>query len=108
MAEQNDVLSCSIEESTVYKAINTLGFSSLKPQQMMAISAFIERRDVFVVPPTGFGKTLHLLHPSCNELYPSANYFDPGFRRRWQIGHANPWSYYVVREIVSNFNYIIK
>ena len=58
MAEQNDVLSCSIVESTVYKAINTLGFSSLKPQQMMAISAFIEWRDVFVVPLTGFGKTL--------------------------------------------------
>ena len=55
MAEQNDVLSRSIVKSTVYKAINTLGFSS---QQIMAISAFIERRDVFVVPPTGFGKTL--------------------------------------------------
>ena len=37
-----------------------LGFSSLKPPQMMAISAFIDRRDVFVVFPTGFGKTLCL------------------------------------------------
>ena len=40
--------------STVESAINKLGFSSLKPQQMMAISAFIDRGDVFVVLPTGF------------------------------------------------------
>ena len=58
MAERNDVVLCSIVESAVYKAINKLGFSSLKPQQMMAISEFIDWRDVFVVPPTGFRKTL--------------------------------------------------
>ena len=58
MAEQNDVVPRSIVEGAVYKAINKLGFSSLKPQQMMAISAFIDRRDVFVVLPTCFGKTL--------------------------------------------------
>ena len=58
MAEQNDVVSCSFVESAVYKEINKLGFSSLKPQQMMAINAFIDRRDVFVVLPTGFGKTV--------------------------------------------------
>ena len=73
MAEQNEVLSRSIVESTVYKAINKLGFSSLKPQQMMAISAFIEQRDVFVVLPTGFGKTLCFtcLPIVFDELYPS-------------------------------------
>ena len=73
MAEQNEVLSRSIVESTVYKAINKLGFSSLKPQQMMAISAFIERRDVFVVLSTGFGKTLCFtcLPIVFDELYPS-------------------------------------
>ena len=60
MAEQKDVVWLSIVESAVYKAINKLGFSLLKPQQMMAISAFIDRRDVFVVLPTDFGKTLCL------------------------------------------------
>ena len=70
MAEQNDVVSCSFVESAVYKAINKLGFSSLKPQQMMAINAFIDRRDVFVVLPTGFGKTLCFTRLR-NELYPS-------------------------------------
>ena len=40
---------------------------------MMAISAFIERRDVFVVLPTGFGKTLCFtcLPIVFDELYPS-------------------------------------
>ena len=53
------ILSCLyIVEIAVYEAINKLGFSSLKPQQMMAINAFIDRRDVFVVLPTGFGKTV--------------------------------------------------
>ena len=66
MAEQNDVLSRSIVESTVWE--NTV------------------------------------LHLSSNA---STNYFNPGFRRRWQIGHTNPWSYYVVREIITNFNYVI-
>ena len=67
MAEHNDVVSCYIVESAVYKAINKLGFSSLKPQQMMAINAFIDRRDVFVVLPTGFRKTV--FYPFSNELY---------------------------------------
>lgn len=45
-------------ESAIHKAINKLGFSSVKPQQMMVVREFINRRDVFVVLPTGFGKTL--------------------------------------------------
>ena len=77
MVEQNDMLLHSIHsivESAVYQAINKLGFSSLKPQQMMAISAFIDRRDVFVVLSTGFGgKTLCFtcLPMVFDELYPS-------------------------------------
>ena len=35
------------------KAVNKLGFSSVKPQQMMASNEFINGRDVFVVLPTG-------------------------------------------------------
>ena len=58
MTKQNDVMSHSIVESAVYTVINKLGFSSLKPQQTKVVSAFIGKRDVFVVLPTGFGKTL--------------------------------------------------
>ena len=38
-----------IVESAVYRAINKLGFSSVKYQQMMVINEFIRNRDVFVV-----------------------------------------------------------
>ena len=50
-----------IVESAVYRAINKLGFSSVKYQQMMVINEFIRNRDVFVVLPTGFAKTLFCL-----------------------------------------------
>ena len=40
--EQNDVVSRSTVESAVYKVTNKLCFSSLEPQQMIAISAFID------------------------------------------------------------------
>ena len=53
MAEKSDVMPRSIVESAVYKAINKLTFSSLKPQQMMTISEFINRRCI-VILPTGF------------------------------------------------------
>ena len=40
------------------KTANKLGFSSVKPQQMIAINEFINGKDVFVALPTGFGKTM--------------------------------------------------
>ena len=49
------VLSRCTVETAVNKAISKLGFSSLKPQQMMAINEFINGRVVFVVLPTAFG-----------------------------------------------------
>ena len=39
-------------ENAVNKAVNKLGFSLVKPQQMMASNEFINGRDVFVVLPT--------------------------------------------------------
>ena len=45
----------------------------MKPQQMMVVSEFINRRDVFVVLPTGFGKTLcFTCLPIVDELYPNS------------------------------------
>ena len=40
------------------KAVNKLGFSSVKPQQMMAINEFINGQDVLMILPTSFGKTM--------------------------------------------------
>ena len=40
------------------EAASQLGFASLKSQQLKAILAFCEGKDVFVSLPTGFGKTL--------------------------------------------------
>ena len=59
MASRNArALSCCIVESAVYMVINKLGFSSMKCQQMMVITEFINNRDMFVarfvIPlPTG-------------------------------------------------------
>ena len=66
---------CTVE-TAVNKAVNKSGFSSLKPQQKMAINEFINGRDVFVVLPTAFGKIMFYLpsrHPMAfNELYPDS------------------------------------
>ena len=43
------------------KAINNLGFLSLKPQQMMAINEFINGKVVFVVLPTTCGRIMFYL-----------------------------------------------
>ena len=42
----------------VREAASRLGFANVKPQQMEAILAFCQGKDVFVSFPTGFGKTL--------------------------------------------------
>ena len=38
-------------------AIQKLGYSQLKPEQLKVIMEFIRGKDVFAVLPTGFGKT---------------------------------------------------
>ena len=42
----------------VREAASRLGFANVKPQQLEAILAFCQGKDVFVSLPTGFGKTL--------------------------------------------------
>ena len=66
---------CTVD-TAVNKAVSKLGFSSLKPQQMMAINEFINGRVVFVVLPAAFGKIMFYL-PShhamaLDELYPDS------------------------------------
>ena len=43
---------------TARSAAANLGYSSLKPEQELAILSFMEGNDVFVSLPTGFGKSL--------------------------------------------------
>ena len=43
---------------TARSAATNLGYSSLKPEQELAILSFMEGNDVFVLLPTGFGKSL--------------------------------------------------
>ena len=66
---------CTVE-TVVNKAVNNLGFSSLKPQQKMAIDEFINGRDMFIVLPTALGKIVFYLpsrHPMAfDELYPDS------------------------------------
>ena len=40
------------------QAAASLGYSQLKPQQLEAMTEFVSGKDVFVVLPTGFGKSL--------------------------------------------------
>ena len=39
-----------------------MGYETLKEQQKEAILSFLQKRDVFVTLPTGFGKSHHMTH----------------------------------------------
>ena len=45
----------------VRKAGQSLGYTSLKDEQLNALCAFVRGRDVFVSLPTGYGKSLCLV-----------------------------------------------
>ena len=93
MAEQNDFASPSIVESVEYKAIDKLGFSSLKPQQMIAISAFLD---------SYMRRVVSSFHFQCKTTFrqlPHMFLFSSSLRYR---------RYYVVRKNHYNFNYVIK
>ena len=42
----------------VMEAIQHLGYSTMKPDQLQVVSGIVSGRDVFAVLPTGFGKSL--------------------------------------------------
>ena len=44
-------------QACVTQSAGLLGYTSLKDEQRLCIAEFISGRDVFVVLPTGFGKT---------------------------------------------------
>lgn len=46
-----------VMDALITAAGNLLGYSSLKEEKRVAIREFLEGRDVFIVLPTGFGKT---------------------------------------------------
>ena len=45
-------------EAVCREAAMSLGYSELKPQQLEAMMKFVAGKDVFVVLPTGYGKSL--------------------------------------------------
>ena len=45
-------------ESIIREVFARLGIISVKKEQQEAIGKFVEGRDVFVAPPTGYGKSL--------------------------------------------------
>ena len=51
----------SIDQRVLYaatEAIQRLGHSTMKPEQLQVMSGIVSGRDVFAVLPTGFGKSL--------------------------------------------------
>ena len=44
-------------------AIQRLGYSTMKPEQLQVVSGIVSGRDAFAVLPTGFGKSLHYTCP---------------------------------------------
>uniref|UniRef100_A0A1X7SKC7 Helicase ATP-binding domain-containing protein n=1 Tax=Amphimedon queenslandica TaxID=400682 RepID=A0A1X7SKC7_AMPQE len=48
----------SWEENIVFEAAGALGYSSLKDEQRLSVLEFLGGKDVFVILPTGFGKTV--------------------------------------------------
>ena len=47
-------------ETACRKAALSIGYPELKAEQLEAMKTFVSGRDVFVVLPTGFGKSLTL------------------------------------------------
>jgi len=59
MAESLELAESEIELKTVLANIcERLGYSTLRPEQTEAVSAFAGGKDVFVALPTGSGKSL--------------------------------------------------
>ena len=57
-------------DEAIASACRQLGFDALKPQQYKAIRNFMEGKDVFVVLPTGFGKSVIFgILPLAYDLY---------------------------------------
>ena len=65
-------VSTSLSSSEIARsAAASLGYSSLKPEQLLATSSFLEGNYVFVSLPTGYGKSL------CYAALPPALTFEP-------------------------------
>ena len=47
----------------VMDAIQRLGYSTMKPEQLQVMSGIVSGRDIFTVLPTGFGKSLSYACP---------------------------------------------
>jgi len=72
MAESLELAESDIELKTVLANVcERLGYSTLRPEQAEAVSAFVGGKDVFVALPTGSGKSLCLtiLHWVFDVLY---------------------------------------
>lgn len=54
MSEKQSV---DVEESLIAEAATVCGYKRLKDEQMTAIRAFVQGRDVFMCLPTGYGKS---------------------------------------------------
>ena len=51
----------SMDQRVLYaatEAIQCLGYSTMKPEQLQVVSGIVSGRDVFAVLPTGFSKSL--------------------------------------------------
>ena len=58
VCENEDELKRDCITAIVHVAAAEAGFQDLKPEQMQAILEFINGHDIFVLLPTGYGKSL--------------------------------------------------
>ena len=57
-------------ESAIVKAAEELRYAPLKAEQQRCISEFLRGKDIFIVLPTGFGKTIcYACLPRAFDLY---------------------------------------
>ena len=62
-------------ENAATKAVQDLGYATMKPEQLQVVSGVLRGRDVFGILPTGFGKSLCFacLPSVYDQLFPSSD-----------------------------------